>query len=63
MSTCIEMNHDFARYCKENNGIAKVDIDRAEVLEIYPLGYKIWSETPIDPSDKDGGMYVCLISW
>ncbi len=38
---------------QENNAIAVVDLWRAEVTEILPLGYKDWGTTALDPSDKD----------
>ncbi|MCV2392709.1 choice-of-anchor I family protein [Actinotalea sp. M2MS4P-6] len=39
---------------QENNAIAVVDLARAKVTRIMPLGYKDWGTTPLDPSDKDG---------
>ena len=41
---------------QENNAVAVVDVEKAEVLEIYPLGVKDWaSYGGLDASDKDGG--------
>ena len=39
---------------QENNAVAHIDIASAEILEIYPLGYKDWSKSGLDASDKDG---------
>ena len=41
---------------QENNAVAVVDVEKAEVLEIYPLGVKDWASCGgLDASDKDGG--------
>ncbi|GAA3441222.1 choice-of-anchor I family protein [Planomonospora venezuelensis] len=40
---------------QENNALAIVDLDRAEVRDIVPLGLKDWSKSGLDTSDKDGG--------
>lgn len=39
---------------QENNALAIVDLDRAAVRDIVPLGLKDWSKTGFDASDKDG---------
>jgi len=39
---------------QENNAVATVDLTKAEVTGILPLGYKDWSTVGLDPSDKDG---------
>ncbi|MER5421618.1 choice-of-anchor I family protein [Streptosporangium roseum] len=39
---------------QENNALAIVDLDRAEVRDIVPLGLKDWSLSGFDASDKDG---------
>merc|ERR1712179_75067 len=40
---------------KENNAIAKLDISRRQIIDIYPMGVKDFSTFDIDPSDRDGG--------
>ncbi|XP_052813914.1 mesenchyme-specific cell surface glycoprotein-like [Mya arenaria] len=40
---------------QENNGIAVVDLQSEDILDIYGLGFKDWSMSNIDASDKDGG--------
>ena len=39
---------------QENNAVATVDLTKAEVTGILPLGYKDWGTVGLDPSDKDG---------
>ncbi|GLW10014.1 hypothetical protein Misp01_51430 [Microtetraspora sp. NBRC 13810] len=39
---------------QENNAIAVVDLDRARVERIMPLGLKDWGRTGMDASDDDG---------
>ncbi|GII84505.1 hypothetical protein Ssi03_24950 [Sphaerisporangium siamense] len=39
---------------QENNAVAIVDLDRAKVERIVPLGLKDWGAAGIDASDKDG---------
>nr|BFE82183.1 hypothetical protein GCM10020093_047840 [Planobispora longispora] len=39
---------------QENNALAIVDLDRAAVRDIVPLGLKDWSASGMDASDKDG---------
>ncbi|MDH2426846.1 choice-of-anchor I family protein [Sphaerisporangium sp. TRM90804] len=39
---------------QENNAVAIVDLDRAEVERIVPLGLKDFGEVGVDASDKDG---------
>ena len=41
---------------QENNAIAVVDLRRAAVSRIMPLGSKDWGAVPLDPSDKDGAI-------
>jgi hypothetical protein len=43
---------------QENNGIAKIDIASKTITNIFPLGFKDYSNTgnEIDPSDKDSKM-------
>lgn len=43
---------------QENNAIAKLDVANAEFLDIYPLGYKDWSQSGFDASDKDGRINI-----
>jgi hypothetical protein len=40
---------------QENNGIARIDIPSAVITQIFPLGFKSYSENQngIDPSDRD----------
>ena len=41
--------------------MAVVDIEAAEVVEIYPLGVKSWdSPLALDASDRDDGMRLHL---
>lgn len=39
---------------QENNAIAVVDLRRARVVELLPLGFMDWGVTGLDPSDRDG---------
>lgn len=34
--------------------MAHIDVEKAEVIEIYPLGFKDWSVSGLDASDRDG---------
>ena len=49
---------------QENNAIAVVDIEKAEVTDILPLGFKDWSADGkwsgkgFDASDRDGGINI-----
>ena len=49
---------------QENNAIAVVDIATATVTDIFPLGFKDWSESGewagngFDASDRDGGINI-----
>ncbi len=38
---------------QENNAIAVVDLRRARVEKLLPLGFKDWGLTGLDPSDRD----------
>ncbi|MBN9212366.1 MAG: bifunctional metallophosphatase/5'-nucleotidase, partial [Microbacterium sp.] len=40
---------------QEANAVATVDLAKAEVTGILPLGYKDWGASALDTSDKDGG--------
>lgn len=46
---------------QENNAQAIIDIEAAEVVKIFPLGYKDFGKYTADISDKDGG--VNLKTW
>ena len=39
---------------QENNALAIVDVENAEVSAVLPLGLKDWSLSGLDPSSKDG---------
>nr|WP_154924261.1 choice-of-anchor I family protein [Microbacterium testaceum] len=39
---------------QEANALATVDLAKAQVTGILPLGYKDWGTVGLDPSDKDG---------
>ncbi|GIH95974.1 hypothetical protein Psi01_66040 [Planobispora siamensis] len=39
---------------QENNALAIVDLNRAKVRDVVPLGLKDWSKSGMDASDKDG---------
>jgi hypothetical protein len=43
---------------QENNGIAKIDLKSKTITDIFPLGFKDYSNpvNAIDPSDQDGGI-------
>jgi len=41
---------------QENNAVAIVDIDKAEITAVVPLGLKDYGEHAIDASDKDGAV-------
>ena len=44
---------------QENNAIAVLDIANAKITNIFPLGYKDYSQgSGLDPSDKDDGIYI-----
>nr|WP_238592320.1 choice-of-anchor I family protein [Microbacterium sp. CSI-V] len=43
---------------QEANAIATVDLTKAEVTGILPLGYKDWGASALDTSDKDGGINI-----
>jgi 2',3'-cyclic-nucleotide 2'-phosphodiesterase/3'-nucleotidase/5'-nucleotidase len=43
---------------QENNAVAIVDVSKAKVLKIEPLGYKDWSLSALDPSDRDDAIRV-----
>lgn len=43
---------------QENNGIAILDIPSAIVKKMVGLGYKDWSKSALDPSNKDGGVRI-----
>ena len=44
---------------QENNAIAVLDIGSATITEIFPLGYKDYSEGGgLDPSDRDDGINI-----
>ncbi|GGL12822.1 hypothetical protein Sme01_20580 [Sphaerisporangium melleum] len=39
---------------QENNAVAIVDLDRAKIMQIVPLGVKDFGQVGLDASDKDG---------
>lgn len=41
---------------QENNAIAEIDLESAEVTEIWPLGFVDHSVIALDASDRDGGV-------
>ncbi|WOF72922.1 choice-of-anchor I family protein [Parvibaculaceae bacterium PLY_AMNH_Bact1] len=43
---------------QENNGIAVVDVAKAEITNLLGLGYKDHSQVPLDASNKDGGANI-----
>ncbi len=43
---------------QENNAVAVVDIPKAKVLSIVPLGFKNWSQSALDASDRDGAIHI-----
>jgi len=43
---------------QENNGIAVIDVAKAEVTKLLGLGYKDHSIVPFDASNKDGGTNI-----
>ncbi|WP_171024383.1 choice-of-anchor I family protein, partial [Microbacterium sp. 5K110] len=43
---------------QEANAVATVDLAKAEVTGILPLGYKDWGASALDTSDKDGGIDI-----
>jgi hypothetical protein len=44
--------------CQENNAIVVIDIAKAKALDILPLGYKDWSQSKLDASDKDDAINI-----
>lgn len=51
---------------QENNALAVLDIENAEIVEILPLGVKDWSKSGLDPSSKDGpsgGPAIAINPW
>jgi alkaline phosphatase len=43
---------------QENNAVAIVNILTAKVLKIAPLGYKDWTQSGLDASDRDGAINI-----
>ena len=44
---------------QENNAMAVLDIARATITEVFPLGYKDYAEdNRLDPSDRDDGINI-----
>ncbi|MCS5479343.1 choice-of-anchor I family protein [Corynebacterium sp. YIM 101645] len=43
---------------QENNAVAVVDLESATVEKLLPLGHQDHSVTPLDASDKDGGINI-----
>ncbi|XP_048764949.2 mesenchyme-specific cell surface glycoprotein-like [Ostrea edulis] len=43
---------------QENNAIAVVDLQTENITTIHGLGFKDWSQLRLDPSDKDGGIFI-----
>lgn len=43
---------------QENNGVAKIDVQKKLITDVYPLGFKDYNnaQNSIDPSDQDGGV-------
>ena len=46
---------------QENNAIAHIDVAKAEVIGMFPLGFKDWSRCGLDASDKDGK--INILQW
>jgi DNA-binding beta-propeller fold protein YncE len=44
--------------CQENNAVVTIDIARAKALQVLPLGYKDWSQSALDASDRDGAINI-----
>jgi len=40
---------------QENNALAEVNLKKGKIKGVFGLGYKDWSDIPIDTTDKDGG--------
>ena len=40
---------------QENNALAEVNFKKGKIKGVFGLGYKDWSDIPIDTTDKDGG--------
>jgi hypothetical protein len=51
-------------FSKENNAIATVDLETENITAIHGLGFKNWSNSKLDASDRDNGdnTYFCAIS-
>jgi hypothetical protein len=43
---------------QENNAIAVIDIAKAKVLAIHPLGFKDWTASGLDASDRDNAINI-----
>ncbi|OWF56661.1 mesenchyme-specific cell surface glycoprotein-like [Mizuhopecten yessoensis] len=43
---------------QENNAFAEVDIINKEILAIHPFGYKNWTNSKLDASDKDHAINI-----
>ena len=47
-------------FFQENNAIAVVDLNAEEIIAVHGLGFKDWSVSEIDPSDRDDGMFTAF---
>ncbi|XP_060074635.1 mesenchyme-specific cell surface glycoprotein-like [Ylistrum balloti] len=43
---------------QENNAVAEVDLITLNITAIHPLGFKNWTESKLDVSDKDKGINI-----
>lgn len=43
---------------QENNALAVIDIRSARVTSINPFGFKNWSQSALDPSNRDDGINI-----
>ncbi|XP_025076197.1 mesenchyme-specific cell surface glycoprotein-like [Pomacea canaliculata] len=43
---------------QENNAVAVVDLWHNSITALYGLGFKSWSTSRLDPSDRDGGIHI-----
>ncbi len=55
----VDANSQYAYIAlQENNAVAKLDIGNQQFTHVYGLGFKDWSISSLDPSNKDDGINI-----